>query len=215
MKRIASAALPTAIRLINHLIADEDWARERLRPFAGQRARVELGLLALPLVVGADGLFVVERQDQSEAAEAVPPEVTITLAADAPLRALTGSSSLLAAAKISGAADFAEALAFVFRNLSWDAENDLAFFVGDIAARRLVAGGKDLLAWQREQARNLALNIAEYLTEEQPAIASARRVSAFCAEVGAAAAATAKLEQRIGRLEALPRPPATGDQQIS
>lgn len=210
MNAIASAALPTAVRLINHLIAEEDWARERLRPFAGQRARVELGPLALPLVVGADGLFVVDRPNQTDigeaadaadAADTIAPEVTITLAADAPLRALTGSASLLASAKISGAADFAEALAFVFRNLEWDVEDDLSFFVGDIAARRVVAGGKRLLNWQREQVRNLALNMAEYLTHEKPVIASAERLAAFAADVAFLQDDLKRLEQRINKLE--------------
>ena len=55
--------------------------------------------------------------------------------------------------------------------------------------------------WQAGQARNLAANVAEYLTEESPLIARKRDVSAFCAEVGGLAAALARIEQRVVALE--------------
>ena len=32
--------LGAALGIVNHLLAGEDWARERLKPFAGQTARL-------------------------------------------------------------------------------------------------------------------------------------------------------------------------------
>ena len=186
--------LGTALAAINHLLAGEDWARQRLTPFAGQTARLEFGALALPLAISADGLFVA-------AGRAAPADVTITLPADAPLRALTDRESLFTAAQLSGSAQLAENLGFVFRNLRWDVEADLAQLVGDIAAHRLVAVGSRVASWQRQQAFNLAANLAEYCTEENPTIARRDDVAGFCAQVADLPQQLDRLEARIAALE--------------
>jgi ubiquinone biosynthesis protein UbiJ len=187
-----------ALGFINHLLASEQWARDRLKAFAGKTARLELGALGLPLEITPDGLFAAGAKD---AVTSVTPSVIITLPADAPLRVVTDRASVFAAAQISGSAELAESLGFVFRNLRWDVESDLAQLFGDIAARRLVAGGTQLLAWQQQQAMNLARNVAEYCTEENPTIARRRDVWAFCAEVGGLQETLTKLESRIAALE--------------
>ena len=186
--------LGAALGLVNHLLAGEDWARQRLSPFAGQTARLEFGALTLPLAINADGLFVA-------AGGNAPADVTITLPADAPLRALTDRESLFTAARLAGSAQLAENLGFVFRNLRWDAESDLARVVGDIAAHRLVAVGNGLLRWHQQQAFNLAANLAEYFTEEKPSIARQGDVADFCAEVTRLPDELARLEARIAALE--------------
>ena len=186
--------LGAALATVNHLLTGEDWARARLQPFAGQTARLEFGALTLPLAISADGLFVA-------AVGNAPADVTITLPADAPLRALTDRASLFTAARLAGSAELAESLGFVFRNLRWDAESDLARFVGDIAAHRLVAVGNGLLRWHQQQAFNLAANVAEYFTEESPSIARRDDVADFCAEVTRLPDELARLEARIAALE--------------
>ena len=186
--------LGTALTAINHLLAGEDWARQQLSPFVGQTARLEFGALALPLAISADGLFVAAGRD-------APADVTITLPADAPLRALTDRESLFTAARLAGSAQLAENLGFVFRNLRWDVEADLSRVVGDIAAHRLVAVGSRVASWQRQQAFNLAANVAEYFTEESPSIARQRDVAGFCAQVADLPQQLDRLEARIAALE--------------
>jgi ubiquinone biosynthesis protein UbiJ len=185
---------PGALAFINHVLAAEDWARERLKPFAGQAVRLEAGALARVLEITGDGLLVAGDDDAAVA-------VTIVLPADAPLRALIDRPALFAAAQISGSAELAENLGFLFRNLRWDIESDLAQLVGDIAARRLVEGGKRIGRWQAEQARNLAANLAEYFTEESPLLARRDDLADFCAEVAALPARLAQIERRIASLE--------------
>ena len=183
-----------ALRFANHLLTGEDWARDRLRLFAGQTVRLELGTLSFPLEITADGHF-------NAGEKSATPAVSITLPADALTRVLTDRSSLLTAAQIRGAADLAECLGSVFRNLRWDVESDLSQLMGDIAARRLVQGGKQLAMWQMTQAKNLALNLTEYFTEERPTIAQRQDVSGYCAEVSRMQEQLAILEKRIGALE--------------
>ena len=184
------------LRVFNHLLAQEDWARERLKPFAGQSVCLRLGALALSLAVRPDGRFA-----PADDAAAQAPTVTITLPPDAPLRALTDRQAVFTAAHIAGPAEFAETLGFVFRNLDWDAESDLARVVGDVAAHRLVGSGRNFARWHQRQATNLALNVAEYLTEENPTIARRADISDFCAQTAALAAELGALEARIARLE--------------
>lgn len=183
-----------ALGVLNHLLVEADWACDHLKAFAGQSACLEFGALSLPLEITPGGLF--RASDKN-----TPASVTIRLPADAPLRALTDRPSLFTAAHISGSAELAETLGFVFRNLRWDAESDLSRLVGDVAARRLVEGGKHLARWQQKQAWNLALNLAEYFTEESPAIARQQDVSAFCAEAGRLQEELARLEKRVAALE--------------
>ncbi|MEO8409226.1 MAG: SCP2 sterol-binding domain-containing protein [Propionivibrio sp.] len=182
------------LRFVNHLLTGEEWARARLKAFSGQLVRFELGDFGLLLEISPAGFFRASDKD-------VPPGVTVSLPADAPLRLLNDRASLLAAAQISGSTELAEALSFVLRNLRWDAEGDLAQVVGDVAARRLSIGGRQFLQWQRDQAKNLAQNFAEYFTEEATMIARQPDVAAFCREVTEAAEALAHLEKRVALLD--------------
>jgi ubiquinone biosynthesis protein UbiJ len=181
------------VRVLNHLVAGEAWASGRLRPFAGQRLSIAGGPFPVQLGVTAAGLF--ETVDSSAA-----PSVTITLPADFPARLLVDRSSLFAAAKLSGSADFAETLAFIFRNLRWDAEDDLAKYVGDIAAHRLLQAGNSLLEWQSKAAGNLLANVAEYATEDSSLLAAPRDLQAFGAAVSTLRDDLARLEKRLQRL---------------
>lgn len=182
---------------LNHLLAGEDWARGRLNPFAGQTVRLELPPLHFYLEITPEGYFR-NRDDET------PATVTLSLPDASPLRllgALGDPAALLASARITGAASLADCIGFVFRNLRWDVENDLANVVGDIAAHRLVHTGKQLVDWQQKAAWNLARNVAEYFTEDNPAIASHRDVAGFCRDVCSLTGPLARLEERISALE--------------
>ena len=183
-----------ALRFINHLLATEVWARDRLKPFTGQTVRLELGALSFPLQITSGGLFKL-------ADKASVCAVTISLPGDAPIRALLDRAALLTEIKISGSAELAETLNFLSRNLRWDIESDLSSFIGDIAARRVVQTGLIFFAWQQQQALNLATNFAEFFTEERPALTRRAEVSSFCREVSGISTELSLLEQRIARLE--------------
>jgi len=181
------------LAVVNHLLSGEDWARGRLAGFAGQTARLEFGGMRMQFTILETGLFAA-----AEAAAAVT--VSIRLPDDAPVRALTERSSLFSAATISGSVDLAESLAFVFRNLRWDVEHDLSQLLGDIVARRALRLARGLGQWPARGARNLAVGLAEFLTEEEKAVASRRDVEAFCSAVDALRDDCARVEKRLGRI---------------
>lgn len=188
-----SMLTPAALGFINHLLDDENWARARLKPFAGQTARLACGQFETTVEITAEGNF----RPGAAQAEAT---VHLTLPPDAPWRALIDRTSLLADVHVSGSAELAECLGFVFRNLNWDVENDLAQLVGDIAARRLIQGGQTLVGLPLRLAGNLAQNFAEYLTEENPLIARKVDVTSFASDITDLAQASDRLEKRLQAL---------------
>ena len=181
-----------ALSALNHLLAGADWARARLAPFAGRTLRLAAAPLDLALVVDSEGYVA--------ASGAADFDVTITLPAATPLRLLEGIDAAIGDARIEGSVDFANTLGFVLRNLRWDYEEDLSKLVGDIAAHRIAAQLGGLFRWQREAARNLAENLVEYYTEEQPLIAKPDAVAAFASDVKALDAGITALETRLARL---------------
>ena len=182
---------------INHLLGQAVWAREKLVPFAGHAAQIKLPPFEAAFLIAADGCVAALPDPALAEGE---PEVSISLPATTPLLALQGKDAVMRAARIEGSAEFAEALGFVIRNLRWDAEEDLSGVVGDIAAHRIIAGTREFAAGQQQAVRNLAENLAEYGTEEQPLIARREDIAGFSAEVDRLRDDMARLEKRLQRL---------------
>jgi ubiquinone biosynthesis protein UbiJ len=88
----------------------------------------------------------------------------------------------------------------LFRNLTWDVEEDLSRVFGDIVAHRLASGGRAFAAWQREAVLRLGENLAEYWTEEQPLLARPADIENFCRNVDTLRDDVARLEKRIEHL---------------
>lgn len=189
-----------ALAAINHLLGQAAWTREKLRGFAGQCVRIEwsppvLAAVSVMFEIAPDGLLAVPLAGVDSVAA-----VSIVLPSDTPLLVLRGQEALLRETRISGSAEFAETLGYVLRHLRWDAEEDLARVVGDIAAHRLVGGATAFAAWQRDKLTALAENLGEYLTEERPAIVRRPASADFAAGVAAVQADLERLAQRLRRL---------------
>ena len=189
MPSLADMVVP----LLNHLLVREDWARQRLQPYIAQTACIDGGPVRLTMTVDELGTFRPSKPEEVAA-------VTITLPSDAPFRMLSDPSSIFGAARITGAASFAETLAFVFRNLRWDYEGDLAGIIGDIPAHRVSRLLAEGVAWQRSAARRLGLNAAEFATEESGLVTSARELTRFGQDVDKLRDDVARLEKRISKL---------------
>lgn len=180
----------------NHLLSQAGWARQRLQPHAGRTARLALAPVAeIDLSVAADGHL-------AEWSGEEPPEVTLRLAvADLPRLLVDGLETAMRHVRIEGNAEFAEALGFVFRHLRWDAEEDLSRVFGDIAAHRLVEGGRKAAAEGKRSLERAGGNLAEYLTEESPLLVQRKALPGFAEDVVALRDAVARLDKRVGRLE--------------
>ena len=180
----------------NHLLAQAGWARQRLQPHAGRTARLVLSPVAeIDFSVANDGQLAEWSGEEA-------PEVSLRLAvADLPRLLVDGLETAMRHVRIEGNAEFAEALGFVFRHLRWDAEEDLSRLFGDIAAHRLVEGGRKVVEEGRRSLERASGNVAEYLTEESTLLVPRKALPAFAEEVVALRDAVARLDKRVARLE--------------
>ena len=184
-----------AVAGLNHLLSQQAWAAERLRPFAGRRVEVRCPPFPdLRLVITEAGM--VERA-QGEA----PAALVVKLKPGALPLLLLRDERARGQIDIEGSAELAGAVDALFRNLAWDYEEDLSKLFGDVVAHRLAEGGRDLAAWQRDAAQRLAENLAEYWTEEQPLLVRPADAEKLHRDWRALQDEVARLEKRIERLE--------------
>jgi ubiquinone biosynthesis protein UbiJ len=187
--------LPIVPAAINHLLAQEPWAREKLRPHVGKVACLDAGVTALKLKVRPDDLL--------ESADAdSPANVTIQVKlSDVPL-IVQNRERAFSYVKVEGDADFANTLSQLSQSLRWEAEEDLSRWVGDIAAARLVAGAKDAFETAKSTGQTVVENVAEYFLEENPILMRPQAVTDFAAEVAKLRDDVERLAKRIEKLNA-------------
>jgi len=182
------------IYALNHLLEAEAWARDKLKPYAGQCVEFRSPPLpALRLDILDTGLLRSAAQDAA-------PNLVVTIGASAMPAALRGEDALMREIAIEGNADLASTVQYLFRHLRWDVTEDLSKVFGDVIAQRMVAEGKRFAAWNREAAEKLAQNFAEYWTEEKALLARPADVRRFLADVDQLRDDLARLEKRIDKL---------------
>ena len=178
-----------ALGVLNRMLAREQWARERLAPFAGRVARFEAPPFTLAFRIDESGVFA-----DSERAE---PAVTVGADLAALPLALGDPQAMMRNVSLKGDADFAQALAFVLQNLRPEPEEELSRFVGDVAAQRIVGFLRSSASHWRELAERMLENSAHYLVTENPMIVGRDEVSEFNAEVARLRDDVARLEKRV------------------
>ncbi|MES2024652.1 MAG: SCP2 sterol-binding domain-containing protein [Pseudomonadota bacterium] len=182
---------PTAI---NHLLAQEAWARAKLMPHAGKIAVLDGGVLAMRLKVTSDGMLEAATADEA-------PTVTIRMQlSDLPL-IVQNRERAFSYVKVEGDADFANTISQLSQSLRWEAEDDLSKVVGDIAATRIVAGAHSALNTAKSLHQSVSENVAEYFLEENPMLIRPQAVSDFTGEVTKLRDDVARLAKRIEKLK--------------
>ncbi len=179
------------ILAFNHLLEAEAWARDKLKPYAGQC--VEFRNPPLPAL----RLDILDTGLVRSAAQDAAPNLVVTIGAGALPALLRGEEALLREIGIEGNADLAGTVQYLFRHLRWDVAEDLSKVFGDVLAQRMVTGGRRFAAWNREAAEKLAQNFAEYWTEERPLLARPADVRQFLADADRLRDDLARLEKRI------------------
>jgi ubiquinone biosynthesis accessory factor UbiJ len=190
------AAKPFAAA-VNHLLARESWARERLAPYAGKTARLSCPPVDLILLVQPDGYLTAVDETEAHAFD-----VTLSVPADAlPAFVQGGQAAVMKHVKIDGDAEFATAIARLAEHLRWEPEEDLARFIGDGPAWRVATLARSVGEHARRTGRNLLDSVAEYLLDENPQLVRRAALEAFNAELAQARDALARVEKRLERLE--------------
>jgi ubiquinone biosynthesis protein UbiJ len=205
-----------AVAAINHLLAQEGWARDTLLRHAGKVARISFdevrdgdmrvgdmrGYFALSLRVTADGMLEAAGTDDL-------PSVTIHIKpADLPL-ILQQRDRAFSYVRIDGDAEFANTISTLSKGLRWDAEHDLERGLapalgptfGAIAARRLVGGARGATQQTLSAGRRLAENVAEFLLEERQLLVRPAAVDAFGDDINRLRDDIERTAKRVARLE--------------
>lgn len=179
---------------INHLLAQEPWARDKLVVHKGKTACFDLSILRLAMTVMADGSV-------SAATESDTPQVTIRVKPEQLPLILQNRERAFSYVTVEGDADFANTISQVSQSLQWEAEEDLSKLFGDITATKMVAGAKAALQTAKSTQRALAENVAEYLLEEKPMLVRPQAVMDFGGDVAKLRDDVERLQKRLEKLE--------------
>lgn len=194
-----SAILAPVVAAINHLLAQEAWARDALAMHTGKEAVIDASTLCVRMRVAAGGMVEVSEAE-------TPANVTIRFKlTDLPLMAQNRDRAF-SYVKIEGDAEFANTISQLSKGLRWEAEHDLERFIGPMAANRLVGGARGAFDAARATQRKLAENVAEYFIDEQPLLVRPAMVEEFGAEVSRLRDDVERTAKRIARLEKLLAP---------
>jgi ubiquinone biosynthesis accessory factor UbiJ len=192
------------VAAVNHLLARESWARDRLIPYAGKLARLEVPPVTLLLAVQPDGYLAA--LDASDAGASCDVSIALGAAGRSPLDAAAafaqgGQAALMKHVKIEGDAEFAAQIAKLAEHLRWEPEEDLARLIGDAPAHRIAALVRETGAHARRTGRNLLESMTEYWLDENPQVVRRAALADFDAELARARDALARVEKRVERLE--------------
>lgn len=183
----------TALTALNHVLAQQQWARDRLRAHAGRTLRIRvltpLGTLSTDARVAEGGTL--------EATSVAEPTVILSLtpSVDAVFGALRdGTRALSGHLKVEGDVMLAAAVGEIAQQLRWEVEEDLSRVMGDAMAHRI--GQSARTGWvQAQRTRDrIETGLRQYLVEEDPQLVGREALHALEARLQA-------LETRLGRLE--------------
>jgi ubiquinone biosynthesis accessory factor UbiJ len=190
-----------AVAAINHLLAQDAWARDALAMHAGKEACIDASTVTLRLRVTADGMV-----EASNAEEGANVTIRVKLA-DLPLIAQNRERAF-SYVKIEGDAEFANTISQLAKGLRWEAEHDFERLIGPIAANRLVGGAKSVFDAARAGQQKMAENVAEYFLEEKPLLIRPAMVEEYAGEVSRLRDDVERTAKRIAKLESKLAPPA-------
>ena len=191
------SVLPIAAT-INHLLSRQASLTSLLKTHAGKTACFDVGIVQLCLCVTGEGL--VRQVEQTQIVDN-KPAVKIRIQPTELPAILADMKQAFSHVTIEGDADFAKTISEVAMQLQWDAEEDLAPLVGDIAAVRLVQFARASFHNLKVSSQSLADSVAEYLLEEQPVLLRRQTRLEFSAQVMTVRDDTERLAKRIALLE--------------
>lgn len=195
--RMQQRAVLHVTQAINHLIRQEPQAEERMRAHIGKHLALHVaGRSAVLQISPAGGFAPGPTQEVAQ-----PSELRLDIDVSAVLAAQWRGQALgLTGVRITGDAEFAQAVSWLLGHLRWDAEDDLAQLLGDLAAHRLVRAGRGMLAQGRRLRRQVEADTKDWLAEAPRALVGRAEYTACSVELAQLRDATARLDKRVQML---------------
>ena len=179
--------------LLNHLLDRQEWARQKLAPFAGESVELRAAALAALRFTILPGGRVAPGGANAALIVTLKPEALPALA--------RGEEHLMRAVDVSGNARLAAEVMLLVRHLRWDLEEDLSWLLGDIAAHRVMQATRSLARWQLDAAERLAAALADYAAEEKRVLVRRAELQAHSRRVAELRDALERLGKRIARAD--------------
>lgn len=186
-------------RLANRVLADQDWARAKLAPFAGRVFSFAVGPLRPAWTVASDGTLA-----PAPASAAVDLELRLSPFAVAPF--LADPTRWNEFVQEEGDAEMGGALKELARTLPWFVEEALAKALGPVAGQRVADTGRRLLAFPEYAALRATDSVAAYARDEAELLAHGADFRLYRQEVEEIAARIDALADRIEALAPRVRP---------
>jgi ubiquinone biosynthesis protein UbiJ len=201
--RLQQGVLRRVTHAINHLIRQEPQAEQRLQSHLGKRLDLYAAGLHAALVISSAAAFEPAQLEVLDQPPALKLEIDLPVVLAAQWR---GQPLGLAGVRITGDAEFAQAVSWLLSHVRWDAEDDLAQWLGDIPAHRLARVGREARAELRRLRQQLEADTRDWLAEAPRDLVSRAEFTACSAEFTRLRDATARLDKRV---QMLSRRPAT------
>jgi len=183
-----------AAATLNHVLAQNPWALQRLTPLAGKTFAIHAAPLpTLSFTIQPEGTL-------KNASPGASAEATLSATPDALLRYFTVEPHDPTLIHMTGDTQLGAEIGHILAHISWEAEEDLSRLFGDVIAHRLAGFTRGWFDWRKQSVLNLATAASEYFTEERPLIAKHSHIEQFAQEVDAMREATDQLEVRIQKL---------------
>jgi ubiquinone biosynthesis protein UbiJ len=179
--------------IIQHLLAQNEWAAPMLQPFASKAVQLNFLLLKTSLIILESGSLAI-------AGETNVPDASITIPPSLLLRLIAKDESAKLQIKVDGDTHLATALAKVLSHVRWDYEDDLSKLTGDVSANKIGEFTRQSVTTVKDTAINLAEMLSEYWQEEKPLLAKKRHIEQFNTEVDTLRADVERMEKRLNKL---------------
>lgn len=185
------AAAPA--RVANRLLANQDWAREKLAPFAGRVFTFAVGPLSGAWLVTAEGTL-------DTASSAVPADLRLTMSPWNVPAFLADPTRWNEFVQESGDAEFGGALKDLARTWPWFVEETFAKVLGPIVGQRVADAGRRLLAFPEYAGQRVAESVGSYARDEAGLLARGSEFRRWEEELGIVAARVDALADRVEAL---------------
>jgi ubiquinone biosynthesis protein UbiJ len=186
----------TGLSALNHVLRQQEWARDRLRAHAGRTVRMTvvtpLGPVASDARIADDGTLEV-------ATVALPTvRLTLTPSIDALFGALReGPQGLAGHLKVEGDVMVAAAVGEIAQHLRWDVEEDLSRVFGDRVAHRMGETAREGARQAVELRERVETGARQFLVDEDRQLVARNDLRSLSDAIVALEGMITGLEQRL------------------
>lgn len=193
---MAQLPIPVIVlRAINHVIGAEKWAHDLLRRREQQVIRLLTPFAEFEVII-QNGLFA-NHSDQSR-----PPAVSLDVSQEAVWAFLKdGKAGAMRFVRISGDVDFAADLNRLVADLQWEVEEDLAQFIGDAPARRIVVETQKFVQQTNFAAKDLQVGMRDFLVHERGVLLGKEQFTDFKAQIRSLRDQLDRTEKKVSYIE--------------